>query len=442
MSLLGFERQFSNLRLNIRGGERSPHEVAMLLAVIDLIEDGTITKNRIYFRKPLKSAFTRHFKRLARPNDRNNPHLPFFHLRSSSFWHHHLKPGRADIYNALSTATGSKVITDNIAFAYLDDELFELLGYGVARALLKSSLLRNLNKQDYSEILGDGTAWNWLECEVTVRDYFAMLDQELHGQRYNKAEHRRRLVPQLSNRSEGSVEFKHQNISAILVEMGLPYIQGYRPRFNYQQQLGHVILAYMAEYQDNVESITQVAEATGTPAPTQADWDKVLDRTPPGRIASVREPEREYLRGKVNYAEREHNNRQLGEQGEAFVIEFERYRLSQSGRPDLAKEVEWSSNERGDGLGYDVRSFNPCQDEELFIEVKTTNSGKHQPFFISENEVAFSKECANQFSLYRVYDFRKYARIFQLEGAVNQHVLLQPQIYKASFRTAPPKPNS
>ena len=26
------------------------------------------------------------------------------------------------------------------------------------------------------------------------------------------------------------------------------------------------------------------------------------------------------------------------------------------------------------------------------IEVKTTNSGKYQPFFISENEVAFSKE--------------------------------------------------
>ena len=155
--------------------------------------------------------------------------------------------------------------------------------------------------------------------------------------------------------------------------------------------------------------------------------------TPPRRIASIRELRRKYLPNIVNYAEREHKNRKLGELGEAFVIEYERYRLNKSGRPDLAKEVEWSSDERGDGLGYDVRSFNPRQDEELFIEVKTTISGKDQPFFISENEVAFSKERADQFSLYRVYGFRKSPRIFRLEGEVNQHVRLQPQIYKASF---------
>ena len=325
MSLLSFEQQFSNLRLNTRGGRNSPHKVAMLLAVIDQIEDGTITKNRIYFGTPLKSAFTRHFNRLAGSNDRNNPHLPFFHLRSSGFWHHHLKPGKVSTYGTLSTATGTGVITDNIAFAYLDDELFELLGYGVARTLLKLSLLKNLNKQDHGEIPGDSTAWSWLE------------------------------------------------------------------------------------------------------------WAKVLDRAPPERVSSVQEPRHEYLPSKVDYVELARKNRQLGELGEAFVIGYERYRLDRSGRPDLAKEVEWSSNKRGDGLGYDVRSFNPRQDEELFIEVKTTNSGKHQPFFISENEVAFSKERADQFSLYRVYDFRECARIFRLEGAVNQHVHLLPQNYKAIF---------
>ena len=266
-----------------------------------------------------------------------------------------------------------------------------------------------------------------------MHDYFAMLGQELCGERYNKAEHRRGLGSKLSNRNEGSIEFKHQNISAILVEMGLPYIQGYRPRFNYQQQLRKVVLAYVMAHQDNVKNIARVAEATDILAPTQTDWAKVLDLDPPRRIASIRELRRKYLPNIVNYAEREHKNRKLGELGEAFVIEYERYRLNKSGRPDLAKEVEWSSDERGDGLGYDVRSFNPRQDEELFIEVKTTISGKDQPFFISENEVAFSKERADQFSLYRVYGFRKSPRIFRLEGEVNQHVRLQPQIYKASF---------
>ena len=44
-------------------------------------------------------------------------------------------------------------------------------------------------------------------------------------------------MPRLNNRSHGSVELKHQNISAVLIEMGMPYISGYKPRVNYQRSL-------------------------------------------------------------------------------------------------------------------------------------------------------------------------------------------------------------
>ncbi len=52
-------------------------------------------------------------------------------------------------------------------------------------------------------------------------------------------------MPLLDNRSEGSVEFKHQNISAVLIELGQPYIKGYLPRFNYQQILKEAIIDYL-----------------------------------------------------------------------------------------------------------------------------------------------------------------------------------------------------
>jgi hypothetical protein len=80
-----------------------------------------------------------------------------------------------------------------------------------------------------------------------------------------------------------------------------------------------------------------------------------------------------------------------------------------------------------------VLSFDPSSDEELFIEVKTTNSGKYQPFFISQNEVDFSKDQSRNYSLYRVYDFKSQVRLFQLDGAVDRHVHLRAQSYKASF---------
>ena len=33
-------------------------------------------------------------------------------------------------------------------------------------------------------------------------------------------------MPRLNNRSHGSVELKYQNISAVLIEMGMPYVSG------------------------------------------------------------------------------------------------------------------------------------------------------------------------------------------------------------------------
>lgn len=434
MSLMDYEKQFSALRMNSRGGrEKSPHKVAMLLAVMDLIEREKIVQNRIYFDEQLRDAFSQQFNQLAGSNDRNNPHLPFFHLRGDGFWHHCSKPGKADDYNALTTASGPGVVSSHIAYAYVDDELFEYLDSAVSRNFLKSALLENLSTEARRHLLVVGNGWDWLECEAIVQDYFAMLNDELIGKPYNKAEHRRVLASKLNQRSEGSVEFKHQNISAILIELGQPYIKGYKPAYNYQHQLKQVVLSYLAANPQELNLISDCADIETTLPTGNINWNTVLDTELPERITRVQETRREYLARKVNYSEREGNNRNLGERGEAFALDYERYRLTQAGRQDLAKEVEWASKKDGDGLGYDIRSFTLEREDELFIEVKTTNSGKYQPFYISENELAFSREYEQQYCLYRVYDFRANARLFRLEGAVDRHVDLRAVSYRAGF---------
>ena len=80
-----------------------------------------------------------------------------------------------------------------------------------------------------------GRPWSRDEVDLIVADYFTMLRAELAGEPYSKAEHNRALQPLLDGRSKSSVEFKHQNISAVLVGMGLPYIDGYKPARNYQK---------------------------------------------------------------------------------------------------------------------------------------------------------------------------------------------------------------
>ena len=75
---------------------------------------------------------------------------------------------------------------------------------------------------------GRQTAWSDAEVAATVRSYLEMLRLEVSGQLYVKSHFRKALLPLLSNRSESAIEFKHQNISAVLMTLGLRPIRGYQ----------------------------------------------------------------------------------------------------------------------------------------------------------------------------------------------------------------------
>ncbi|MDA0219239.1 MAG: hypothetical protein O3B22_06595 [Proteobacteria bacterium] len=77
-----------------------------------------------------------------------------------------------------------------------------------------------------------GSTWTASEIAVIVADYFAMLRMELAGESYVKS-HRNAALQELTGRSKGSIERKHQNISAVLQELCAPWVAGYKPLGNY-----------------------------------------------------------------------------------------------------------------------------------------------------------------------------------------------------------------
>ncbi len=103
-----------------------------------------------------------------------------------------------------------------------------------------------------------------------------------------------------------------------------------------------------------------------------------------------------------------------------------------AGRDDLARKICWVSVTEGDGAGYDIRSFETDGRERL-IEVKTTNGHATTPFFISENERAFSEERADVFRLMRLYDFARKPAAFELQPPLDNWVNLNPNSYRATF---------
>lgn len=270
-----------------------------------------------------------------------------------------------------------------------------------------------------------GTPWTDRELDVIVADYFAMLSADLSGKPYVKSRHSTALMARIG-RTHRSVEFKHQNISAVLEEMGMPWIPGYKPKRNYQNAIFDAIDRYLTDH-----------PAAQTPAqvePPQPSVPNEIFVSPPTfRASRERNPERlRRLIQKFDPVERDHRNRSLGKAGESFVFDLERHKLIKSDRKDLAEKVRWIAVESGDGAGYDILSFD-LAGQAILIEVKTTNGPARTPFFITRNEFQLAKERAVDWRIYRVHRFAAGPRIFTIAPPLEDALRLTTQTWRASF---------
>jgi hypothetical protein len=279
---------------------------------------------------------------------------------------------------------------------------------------------------------------DWTEQEVglIVADYFDMLWKELLGKPINKTEHRRSLAPKLSGRSDPSIEFKHANISAVLTGLGLPYVEGYKPRGNYQSLLAKEVEAFLDKNPTFMEQLAgaPTINPVKASAPTVFDLDKIIE-DPPAEILGPL-PAKPWLsrRGrKIDFVQRDALNRQLGKMGEEFVVHLERHRLLTVGREDLSRKVQWVAVDFGDGLGFDVLSFDDQDESEKLIEVKTTGLGKYFPFYVTGNEVRCSEDMADKFHLFRVFDFGRTPRVYILTGSLKENCRLEPTQFRATI---------
>ena len=291
--------------------------------------------------------------------------------------------------------------------------------------------------EEAGEATERGNPWSRDEVDLIVADYFNMLKSELAGKPYSKAEHNRALQPLLDGRSKSSVEFKHQNISAVLVSMGLPYIDGYKPAKNFQKAvLPQAIDDYLIRHSEVLQSLAESPVLNPTMTPPFPDRPAVdLFEPRPDHIIVPSGEAKPWLSRKgrkIDFARRDAMNRHLGQLGEKFAVEVEKRRLLYHERDDLAAKVEWVAETIGDGLGFDVLSFDEGDDSERFIEVKTTGMGKYHPFYVTANEVRCSEDCPERFRLYRVFDFAREPRVYVVGGALSRECRLEPVEYRAS----------
>lgn len=275
------------------------------------------------------------------------------------------------------------------------------------------------------------TEWSDGENNAIVADYFAMLADDEMGRLYNKAEHNWRLRQQIG-RSRTSIEYKHQNISAVLKGLGENWIPGYKPAFNFQASLVDSVARWLAVHPawlspatrrplGSVSGVQEAAPLWIGPPPTHSNMP------PPNELEQM-----QAIARKFDVAERDARNRALGRSGEERVVAHERAMLAAVGRNDLADRVRWVSDQDGDGAGYDIASFE-ADGRTRLIEVKTTNGWERTPFHITRRELDVADQARDEWRLVRLWNFARVPRAFELRPPLQAHVSLMPTSFQAQL---------
>lgn len=136
-----YQRKFKSLRRdNKKGG--APHKPILLLSIIEAYEEGIIKDNRVFIKPELVQNFKRIWAELVDTGHHPIFALPFYHMKSESFWE--LSPNigyekviasRASLYGSFNT------LNEVINHAKIENELKILLLDEKTRILLKYTLL-------------------------------------------------------------------------------------------------------------------------------------------------------------------------------------------------------------------------------------------------------------------------------------------------------------
>ena len=133
-----YVQKMKNLRID-RAHGAAPNKPTLLLAIVELIEQGQIHENKVSPSPDLFEIFMRYWSIVT--DRRPNLALPFFHLKRDGFWHLH---ANTRYETALRVATQIKTVSrlrEIVAYARFDDELFCLLTNAHDREVIRQTLI-------------------------------------------------------------------------------------------------------------------------------------------------------------------------------------------------------------------------------------------------------------------------------------------------------------
>ena len=136
----------------------------------------------------------------------------------------------------------------------------------------------------------------------------------------------------------------------------------------------------------------------------------------------------------IDYNALQAKKNKIGELGELIVYN---YVCDQNSAAGIERKPVHVSKDEGDGLGYDIRSWNK-EGIEVHIEVKATRGNTKDGFRITPAEVEASKAEGCIYQIYRIYDLdpvKGTAKLCIYDGPINeQKFALVPTEYEVYLK--------
>jgi putative restriction endonuclease len=164
-------KKFAKLKQGVTKYGPAPHKAVMLLSVIQAIEKGYVSDNRIYVTPLLVSLFKTTWNALVLTKHVPTFALPFFHLKSEGFWHLHVKSGFENWLKGTKSLSSFNQLCIAVDYASLDGELFILLSIPQSRNQLKQILLETYFEDSRYN-------WNLLSGKSYIDDITDMVVNE------------------------------------------------------------------------------------------------------------------------------------------------------------------------------------------------------------------------------------------------------------------------
>jgi putative restriction endonuclease len=134
-----YHKKFATLGVS-RSNGIAPNKPILLLSIIEMIGQGQIRHNQIPLSAELIATFLKLWSNLE-PVRKPDIGLPFFHLITDGFWHYQPKPGFQSLIAAKVKIRTPNTIRQTVEYAYLDEELFEILQNSDTRSYLTHVLI-------------------------------------------------------------------------------------------------------------------------------------------------------------------------------------------------------------------------------------------------------------------------------------------------------------